>query len=213
MNKVFSSKIFIFFAIILLFSANVKAQNQMQGNLVKWISIEQADSLFKINPKPIFIDVYTEWCGWCKKMAAVTFSNKPIADYLNTNFYPVRFDAEGFDTIKYQGKTYTNPGGYNQSKHDFAKFILNGRYSFPTIVYIDRNKQINPVPGYMEPLDIEPLLVFFSEDVYVNTNFNDFELLYQFKFSVSYKKKIDELKPEQKLDTLGVVKWLNPQEA
>lgn len=213
MRSCFLSKTLILTLIYLLFQGNIHAQTKVEGSPVKWYTIEQADSLFAKNPKPIFIDVYTEWCGWCKKMMAVTFSNKGIANYLNTNFYPVRFDAETFDTISYQGKVYTNPGGSNKPKHNLAKLLLNGRYSFPTIVYIDRQRRINAVPGYMEPGDIEPLLVFFAEDVYMNAPYNEFETLYHFRFPKVFQKKIDEMKSEQKPDTSGVVNWLNPQQA
>ncbi len=64
----------VFLINILLY---VKAQT------VKWYSFEQAVKLNKQNPKKIFIDVYTDWCGWCKRMDKVTFSNPVIAKYLN----------------------------------------------------------------------------------------------------------------------------------
>jgi thiol:disulfide interchange protein len=36
--------------------------------VVKWLSYDEAIALSKKNPKPIFIDVFTDWCGWCKEI-------------------------------------------------------------------------------------------------------------------------------------------------
>ena len=153
-----------------------KAQITVDPSPIKWLTIEQADSLFEKNPKPMLIDVYTDWCGWCKYMMKTTFANKGIAGYINTNFYPVRFNAETFDTITYQGKTYVNPGkGGAKPKHDLAKYLLNGRFSFLTIVYTDRKRHLYQIPGYMEIKDIEPLLVYFSEDINIAATYNEWK--------------------------------------
>ena len=46
---------------------------------VKWYTIEEADALMKTDPKPIFVDAYTDWCGWCKRLDKDTFSDPIIA--------------------------------------------------------------------------------------------------------------------------------------
>lgn len=75
---------------------------------INWVSLQEADSLYQIQPKPLFIDVYTDWCGWCKRMDATTFSNQEIANYLNQNFYAVKLDAETKDSILFKGKVFKN---------------------------------------------------------------------------------------------------------
>ena len=35
---------------------------------INWISIAQLNELYAKNPKPVLIDIYTDWCGWCKEM-------------------------------------------------------------------------------------------------------------------------------------------------
>ncbi|MFL2582526.1 MAG: DUF255 domain-containing protein [Flavobacteriales bacterium] len=75
---------------------------------INWLSLEEANSLYKQNPKPMFIDVYTDWCGWCKKMDASTFQDISVAQYLNANFYPVKLNAETSDSVRFMGKTYFN---------------------------------------------------------------------------------------------------------
>ncbi len=198
----------------LLFAVIIcNSQTIVKPSLIKWYTIEQADSLSEITPKPLFIDVYTDWCGWCKHMMKTTFANEGIAGYINNNFYPVRFDAETHDTIDYQGKTYTNTGKGSKPKHDFAKFILNGKYSFPTIVYIDNKKTRFPVPGYQKPKAIEPILVYFAEQIHLNASYRDFERYFYTTFPDSYKEKIKQIPDSLIPDTTGVIKWYSVEEA
>lgn len=90
---------------IILTSVQLNAQHD---GPINWVSLEEADSLYAINPKPLFIDVYTDWCGWCKRMDATTFKNQQIANYLNTYFYAVKLDAETDEDITFQGRNYQN---------------------------------------------------------------------------------------------------------
>ncbi len=201
MNK--RNYILLFF---LLFFLNVlPAQTIVEPSPIKWLTIEQADSLFDKNPKPMLIDVYTDWCGWCKYMMKTTFANKGIASYINANFYPVRFNAETFDTITYRGKIYTNPGGGVKPKHDFAKYLLKGRFSFPTIVYVDRKRNMYQIPGYLEVKDIEPLLVYFSEEININVSYDEWKLLYECNYPKVYKEEIAKIDTLNYPDTSGIV--------
>tara|TARA_B100000683_G_C12505062_1_gene558872 strand:+ start:1700 stop:3121 length:1422 start_codon:yes stop_codon:yes gene_type:complete len=91
---------------------------QKHSGPIHWLTLQEADSLYQTNPKPLFIDVYTDWCGWCKRMDATTFQDKSIANYLNTNFYPVKLNAETNEPIRFQGKIY-----YNSQKEKVARMI------------------------------------------------------------------------------------------
>ncbi len=67
----------------------------MQQNEVKWMSFEEAVERSKTEKRKIFIDVFTDWCGWCKVMDKNTFPDLVIAKLLsNEKFYPVKFNAE-----------------------------------------------------------------------------------------------------------------------
>ena len=74
-------------------------ENAEPPSLVKWMTFKEAFEANKKTPKPFLIDVYTDWCGWCKRMMATTYSNPAIAAYVNQNFYPVKFNAETKDSI------------------------------------------------------------------------------------------------------------------
>src|ERR1700720_3621387 len=73
-------------------------------NKVKWIAIEDVVTNLKIQKRPVLIDLYTDWCGWCKVMDKKTYSNENVAAYLGDKFYAVRLNAETKKEIIWDGK-------------------------------------------------------------------------------------------------------------
>lgn len=150
--------------------------SQTEGKLVKWYTIEEAMKLNEKTPKKIFIDVYTDWCGWCKTMDKNTFNQPQIAEYLNKYYYPVKLNAEQKEDITYKGTIYKNKGTEPRSPHDFAAALLQGKMSYPSVVYLDgENNLLTAVPGYYPPEEMEPILVFFGEDHYKTAKWDDFK--------------------------------------
>lgn len=99
---------------------NAPVQTTETGS-IKWYTPEEAYEKNKISPKPFFIDVYTDWCGWCKRMDATTFKDPVIAQYLNNNFYPVKLDAETKDTVNFMDRSYVNSQAIYVSKYLVAQ--------------------------------------------------------------------------------------------
>ncbi len=150
------------------------AQKQ-EASIIKWYTLQEAMELNAKQPKKIFIDVYTDWCGWCKVMDSVTFHNPYIAEYLSKNFYPVKFNAESTKDIVYKGKVYKNQNQGKRSPHDFAIALLKGKLSYPSIAFMDStNTPITYISGYLTPEQIEPLLVFIYDDLYKTEKWETF---------------------------------------
>jgi thioredoxin-related protein len=175
----------ILMLIVLLFAAfqtPVLAQQDTVKEylgLVKWMTLPEAEALNAKHPKPIMIDVYTDWCGWCKHMMKTTFSEPGIAQYINLNFYPVRFNAEMKDTIVFQGKKYGNRNMGARSVNDLAINLIGEKLSYPTTVFFANNFQFKLlVPGYLAVRDIEPILVYTAEYVFNTTSVEDFRKYY-----------------------------------
>ena len=142
---------------------------------IKWYTIEQVQELSVNNPKKIFVDVYTDWCGWCKKMDATTFQDPKIIKQLNDNFYAVKLNAEGKEDIQFKNRVYKFVAQGQRGYHELAAAFLQGKLSYPTTVYLDESLNlIQPIPGYLEGKDLEPILIFLGENRYKNQTWQDF---------------------------------------
>ncbi|HAN78989.1 MAG TPA: hypothetical protein DCQ31_15100 [Bacteroidales bacterium] len=200
-------------ALIALLLVGFEIAGAQETDLVNWLTLEKAMELNKKEPRYLMIDVYTDWCGWCKHMSKTTFSNQQLANYINTNFYPIKFNAEGFDTVQWNGKTYVNKGVGKQPTHDLAIEWLDGQMSYPSIVYFDLNNKKYVVPGYKDIKAQETILYFFAERIHESSNFVNFEKYFKYTFSQAFKDDLAKIPAEHKFDTTGVVKWYTLAEA
>lgn len=155
---------------ILFLSISIQAQE------VTWISFEKAVELNKENPKPLLVDVYTDWCGWCKKMDKETYTNKTIIDYINTHFYAVKLDGEDKNDIVYNDYTFKFKANGRRGYNEFAAALLNGKLSYPTTVFLDAKMQLlDRVPGYLDTKMMEQITAFFATESYKNVEWETFQ--------------------------------------
>ncbi|MEW5676898.1 thioredoxin fold domain-containing protein [Flavobacterium enshiense] len=142
----------MFFAFFLILGSMAV---QAQEAEIKWMTLDEALTLQKKKPKkakPIFMDVYTDWCGPCKMLDKNTFHDPAFVKYITENYYPVKFNAEGNSEVTYKDKQYKNPNfdpnrkGRN-SVHEFTMFLKVPGY--PSVFVLDNKGEIKPpIIGY-----------------------------------------------------------------
>jgi thiol:disulfide interchange protein len=82
--------------------------------------------------KPLFLDIYTTWCGPCKMLKRYTFTNKKVASFYNGAFINLSLDAE-----KGEGKEFAE------------KYQIS---AVPTLLYFDKTgKPVLYATGFVEP--------------------------------------------------------------
>lgn len=144
---------------------------------IHWVGFDEAVKLNAQHPKKIFIDVYTQWCGWCKKMDADTYTNPDIINYINKYYYAVRLDAETADTFHFNNHVFVNTNPHTRGyTNELASSLLDGKLAYPTTVYLDEKFQrLTYIQSYISAADLMPILKYFAEEKYKTMSFDDFK--------------------------------------
>ncbi|MDD5073038.1 MAG: thioredoxin family protein [Candidatus Omnitrophica bacterium] len=121
MNK----KVFFVLAFIAAFALILP-----RADAIAWkYNLQDALKAAKSQGKPVMIDFYTDWCGWCKKLDSDTYSD-PKVNAASAKFICVKINAD-------KEKDLTN------------KYGVSG---FPTIIFLDSNgKVLQKIPGFLPP--------------------------------------------------------------
>ena len=145
---------------------------------IKWYSWEEAHELSKDNPKKVFVDLYTSWCGWCKKMDATTFKDPEVVKYLNENFYPVKFNAEQKEAIVFNEQEFTFIDQGRRGVHQLAYALLDGRLGYPAFVMLDESfARIMISPGFKQSPQLMKELSFAKEEKYKEMSWEDYRAM------------------------------------
>lgn len=163
------------FLILFLAGGFVQAQDR-----INWLSIEELEAAQAEEPRKVFIDLYTDWCGWCKRMDKTTFEHPGIAAYINENYYAVKLNAETRDTLHFLGSDFAYVANGRKGYNELAVALTNGKLSYPTIVYMDENlKVIQPVPGYMDAKSFEQIITYLAGNHHQEQPFDQYKQNYQ----------------------------------
>jgi outer membrane protein OmpA-like peptidoglycan-associated protein len=159
----------------------LQAQTENAADKIHWYSFEDGARLNAQTHKKVFIDIFTDWCGWCKELDRSTFTNPSIVKLMNDNFIAVKLNAERKDTIYFNGYMFVNPNpNGNRSPNQLASSMLKGKMMYPSMVFMDDSMRIiTTVQSFLKPLELEPILAFISENQYNKVNFDTFKMGYK----------------------------------
>lgn len=147
---------------------------------IQWLNMGQLEAKQKVAKKKVMIDVYTSWCGWCKTMDRTTFSNPSVVNIINSNYYPVKFNAEQLDNITFRGKEYRFRREGKTGYHELAASLLNGRMGYPTVIFLSEDLDlIQPIQGYQDADNFEKIIMYFSCNFHKSMPWEKFLAAYQ----------------------------------
>ncbi len=165
--------------VVAIAATNIQSDKAPQASsgdaAIKWLSWDEAVKANETVKKKFFIDFYTDWCGWCKRMDKTTFTDPSVVKFINENFHPVKFNAEQKEDIVFQGRTFKWRAGGRNGVHTLAYELLNGRLGYPSYVYLTPEyERILISPGYKPAPDLLKELEFVKDDHYENTTWDEF---------------------------------------
>ncbi len=144
-----------------------------QATEIKWMSLSEVETAMKKKPKKIFVDVYTDWCGWCKRLDATSYKDAAVIKYINENFYSVKLDAEMKTPVTYRGKTYNYEASLK--KNAVANQFMGASGGYPTLTYLDENFKVLTVnPGYVDGPAFLKTLKYYGDNYYLNMDVNKY---------------------------------------
>ncbi len=156
-------------------STDVNTTTTRGGTAINWMTWDEMAAAQAKEPRKVLIDFYTDWCGWCKKMDASTFSNEVIAKYVNEKYYAVKFDAEQKGDIVFKGRTFKFVANGRRGYHELAAEIMGGKMSYPTVGYLNESfGVIQAVPGFQTAKDMERIVKFFGDNAYESTSWEKY---------------------------------------
>ena len=158
-----------------LFSQSATATPK-KGEAIKWITFEEAIALNKKKPKMIFIDFYTDWCGWCKKMDAETFSDPKVVSYINKKYYAVKFNAEQKGPLTFKDQLFINPNpDKSRSTHQLTLALLKNEKLYPSYVILDKASDWTfKLKGYKTADDLLPILNYYGDEHYKKMTWGEY---------------------------------------
>ncbi len=158
---------------------------------IQWMSWEEALEKHKEEERKIFVDIYTDWCTWCKKMEKSTLSNQKIVDYINANYYAVKFNAETKEDIIFDNKIYKRIKSFGRkATHELAIEIMNGDIGYPTVAFIDEDLDVlQPIQGFIDTQTFEMIMIYFGDNHYQDIRWKKYVADFRSKYSQTIRPK------------------------
>jgi thioredoxin-related protein len=154
--------------LLALFTAQIMVANMTtteEKENVEWKTISEAlDQAPKTNKK-IILDVYTDWCGWCKRMDRDTYADSAVAAYMQEHYIGSKMNPEKSGKLTYDGKEFT--------QQEFGQALgING---YPaTAVFNEKGELLTVIPGYIKAAEFLRILKYFGEDSYLSMQWNEY---------------------------------------
>lgn len=126
---------------------------------VPWLGVNEGLKRARETGKPVVVNFYADWCGWCRKMDAEVFRDREVAGALERGYVPVqvRTDRDAGEVIRYRNHTLT--------LREFTMML--GVQGLPTVVFLESDGAlITKIPGFIEKPMFLSLLGYIGDQCY-----------------------------------------------
>lgn len=132
---------------------------------LKWNSFNDGIAEAKQSNKKVLIDVYTNWCSWCKVMDSKTYADAEVAKYLSERYVLIKLDAESNKKLHYKDKEY--------SERELA--VAFGISGYPSTLFLKSDSEpITIYPGYADAKKFKGIISFIAEDHYLTRKYDEY---------------------------------------
>ncbi|MEX2657605.1 MAG: thioredoxin fold domain-containing protein [Balneolales bacterium] len=144
---------------------DVSDQSSQNGQYDFWVSIEKAQEKALDDGKYIVLDVYAEWCGFCRRMNLETYADQRVQDALDRYFHPVRINSESERKVTFLNEDYTQ-----------RELAMNfGVNTLPTTIFISpEGEPIAAQPGFIDADIFHRMLSYVGTESYQNVSFQQY---------------------------------------
>ena len=136
----------ISFIFILLLSTLISFAHEIDTiDFIEVESTKEWNAVFeraKAEGKVVFVDVYTDWCGYCHKLDNEVYTDQGVISFFEDNFINVKFDAET---------------EFGASKA--FEFNVDG---YPTLLFLTEDETVYEEIGGFVPV---PTLMAYANDI------------------------------------------------
>ncbi len=164
-------------ALIAVLALLIVPLNSIQSqDSIQWIGITELEAAMAENPKPVFFDVYTVWCGWCKRMDKTTFKDPEVVALINEKFHPVKFDGEMKESFRFRDHDFKFIPDGRRGYNELTGALLNGQLSYPSYVFLNEKfERITIVKGYQHTPDFIEILNYLGNEHYLDQTWEEYK--------------------------------------
>ena len=188
------NQIFAGIAVVcLLGTAPAVAQGEGAGTRevppeVQWHKFDDAIQAAQVTNKHIMVDVYTDWCGWCKKLDRETYASLEVRAVLAESYVSVKVKGDSGKRLKTQSHTVSEDGQTRLqfvrtdeptlSEKQLTKSIwqaTGSRGGFPTIAFLTPDGQLlTGFSGYVDAAKFHNMINFIKDNLYEVMSYQDY---------------------------------------